>query len=161
MTVSKSKRPVFGDVVEVVWRGGRGYAQYINRYRDPPVWGDMIRVLPGIFTSRPTEFDRLVAQKERFFAFFPLGAAVARGLVRIVAHHDVPERCKEWPLLRSYNENIETGRRTWFLWDGKRPAWKIGELKPEHLGLSLKEIIPLPVLRERMKTGWTPADEKR
>lgn len=158
-TTRKFKRPVLGDIFEIRWRGGRGYGQYVKRYSDPPVWGSLIRVLPGVFKSRPATFDALVAKKERFVAFHPLGVGVARGLVKIVAHHDVPARFEQWPLFRTCNRNAETGRKTWFLWDGER-EWKVGDLKPEQYALPLREVITLGILRERMKSGWTPEDER-
>jgi hypothetical protein len=155
----KFKRPVLGDIFEVRWRGGRGYGHYVKRYSDPPVWGSLIRVLPGTFKTRPANFDDLVAQREQFVTFFPLGAAVARGLVKIVDHQPVPERFKEWPLFRACNRNAETGHKTWFLWDGER-EWKVGDLKPEQYSLPLREVITLGILRERMKASWSPKDER-
>ena len=72
MTEAKRKRPQLGDVIEIKIPKGFAYAQYTHKHEKPPRYGALIRVLPGLFQSRPSEFTSLVRQPERFFVFFPL-----------------------------------------------------------------------------------------
>src|SRR6266568_3845004 len=106
MTAKKTKRTfkrlMLGDVLEIPLSDGRfAYAQYVYYYRLPPVWGHLIRVLPGIFKSRPEDLGDLVLQLERFCAFFPAGAAVSRGMVKIVSQEVIPEGSRKLPLFKA------------------------------------------------------------
>jgi hypothetical protein len=152
------KRPVLGDVVEIRVKGGFGYAQYINRHTDFPVYGPLIRVFEGVFDARRGDFSGLVKQKEQFQTFYPLGTAVSQGLVTIVAHEEIPDRCREFPVFKAWNENFRTGKRTWFLWDGGEDR-KVGQLTRQQRSYPIAEVITHPVLVERIEQGWRPEDE--
>jgi len=155
------KRPKLGDVVEVPIPGrGNAYVQYVNHHREPPKLGHLIRVLPGIFEARPDpdSLRKLVTKKERFFAFFPLGAACHQGHTTIVANEPIPLWARDWPLFKAYNENFNTGERTWWLWDGNESK-EIGDLPKRYYDLPLEEVIDLKVLEDRIASGWTPRDE--
>lgn len=91
MSLVDRKRPRIGDVIEIETPGGLAYVQYTYNDKEPPVWGALIRILPGLYPSRPEGFSDLVQGGERFFVFFPLGAACYRGLVKVVAHEEIPE----------------------------------------------------------------------
>ena len=72
------RRVVLGDVIEIPLSEEHfAYAQIVYNYREKPVWGHLIRVLPGVFTGRPQNVRDLVSLVERFYAFFPAGAAVS------------------------------------------------------------------------------------
>jgi len=150
-----------GDVVEISVGDERfAYAQYINHHRTPPRYGALIRVLPGVFHRQPDDLAMLVDQTERFCAFFPLAAACSQGFVRVVGNHPVPVRLRKWPLFKAYNENVETGNRTWWIWDGTKST-KIGKLPSEYYDLPMEETVDLKVLRDRILAGWAPRDEVR
>jgi hypothetical protein len=153
------KRLVLGDVVEIPLTKRRvAYAQYIYSHRELPRWGDLIRVFPGIFRLRPDSFSLLAKQQERFCAFFPAGAAVSRGIVTIVSHEVIPDRCKKLPLFKDYNQDGLTGEKLWFLWDGKRDI-EIGKLPQKYHDLPMCEIVNMPLLVGRISKGWSPRDE--
>lgn len=154
------KRLMLGDVIEIpLSRKSLAYAQYTHYHRDPPVFGHLIRVLPGIFRKRPESFADLVQQQERFYTFFPAGPAVHRGWVTIVAHEEIPERCRAFPVFKSTNALGPTRDTNWFIWDGKSHAVKVDKLTSDQFDLPIKEIIPLDVLVERIESGWSPRDE--
>ncbi len=155
----KFTRPVLGDIVEIPVKNGFGYAQYINRHKVSPMYGDLIRVFKGVFDSRPADFSRFVRTREQFQTFYPVGSAVRQRLVTIVAHEVVPERCRQLPMFKAYNQNYHTGKRTWFLWDGKRDQ-RIERLTAQQRRYPLLEIISHPILVERIEEGWTSADER-
>ena len=161
MPLVDRKRPRVGDVIEIETPKGLAYAQYTYNYKESPVYGPLIRVLPGLFASRPPDFSGLVLERERFFVFFPLGSACKRGIVKIVAHEEVPEGSRDIPLLRSsMRYRDQSGRMIegdWWLWNGKE-EWRIGQLPDELRGLSLKELWNDTLLIERIASGWKPAD---
>src|SRR5438874_2360723 len=78
-------RPRIGDILEIATPAGLAYLQYTHRI---PMWGALIRVLPGVFPERPSDFHGLVAKRERFFVFFAVGVAVARGIVTVVGNEE-------------------------------------------------------------------------
>lgn len=153
------KRLVLGDVIEIpLSKGNYAYAQFTYNHRKQPVWGHLIRVLPGHFKTRPECLEELVRQPHRFYAFFPAGAALKRGMIKIVSHEEIPKGSEKLPLFKACNQNFQTGKKTWFLWDGKIDR-QVGNLAPEHVDLPLKEIVGFDVLVERIENGWSPRDE--
>jgi hypothetical protein len=148
------KRPRIGDIVEIPTRRGLAYAHYALRKEQ---FGALLRVLPGFFTERPSNFVHLVGQPPRFVAFFPLGAAVSRGIFEIVATVPVPELAQRLPLFRAAGHIDRQGRvHDWWLWDGER-SWRVGRrLRPEHRSLPLQEVINDTLLIERIEADWTP-----
>ena len=159
MPLVNRKRPRTGDIVEIETPEGLAYAQYTYNYKEPPVWGALIRVLPGLFESRPAQFSELVREKERFFVFFPLGAACHRGIVTIVAHEEIPEWARGVPLMRAAGGRDESGKvLDWWLWDGKEDR-HVDKLPKKYRGLSLRQLWNDTLLIERIASGWRPADE--
>ena len=156
MNSTRSKHPIIGDVVEISTPKGFAYAQYTHKH---PQYGALLRILPGVYESRPAELSDLVTMLERFVVFFPLGSAVSRHIVSIVAHCPVPAESQKFPVFRSGVKNPETGRvDTWWLWDGKQ-EWKAGKLTKEQEMLPIRGIWNDTLLIERIVRGWSPADE--
>ena len=148
-----------GDVIELAIAGkGLAYVQYVNNHREPPVYGPLVRVLPGVHKERPESFTALAAGPESYFVFVPIGVACQRGFVTIVGHEAIPPHARDWPLFKACNENVETGKKTWFLWDGRRSRL-VGNLPKELYDCSMKEVTNLTALEDRIATGWMPRDE--
>lgn len=154
-------RPRIGDVVEIPTPKGLAYAQYTHKHDEPPRYGALIRVLPGIFNERLTEFAMLVAQKPLFMTFFPLGAACNRRIVQIVAAEPVPPHSREWPIFRNA-PRAAPGPATsgpLFLFDGAR-NWRVDSLTDAQR----REYPPLRIwndtlLIDRIICGWRHEDD--
>jgi hypothetical protein len=138
-------------VIEIETPRGLAYAQYTHEHRDPPRLGSLLRVLPGLYEKRPAAFARLVEEEERFWVFFPLGAATRRQLVRIVANESVPEAKRPFPVFRARN-----AYGPWWMWDGKR-EWRArpGDTWTPR---ALQSVWNDTLLIERIAEGWAPAD---
>lgn len=151
----RSARPVRGDVFEISTPHGKAYLQYVNYDAD---MGEFIRILPGTYQEQPS-IDTLMAQAERFATFFPLGAALRRGIVRWVAKADWPPEHDRFPTLRSPGYvNPSTGKiENWWLWDGAK-SWRVDSLTEAERRLSLKSIMNDTLLIERIVSGWQPSD---
>jgi len=67
-----------GDIFEIHTPKGKAYLHYI--YKDKTT-GDLIRVLPGLYSERPASFDKLASSKERYVVIFPLLAASKQKIV--------------------------------------------------------------------------------
>ena len=61
MPLVNRKRPRIGDVFEIETPKGLAYAQFTYNYKEPPVYGVLIRVLPGLYESRPLLIERIVS----------------------------------------------------------------------------------------------------
>jgi len=152
------KRPKIGSVIEIEVPSGFAYAQCINKHVVPPHWGFLIRVFPTIHTTPPTEFGEIISGPELFKIFFPVGAAVARNIVKIVAQETVPEAFRAFPLFRASNSTPESYKGGWWLWDGEK-EWYIGELTVEQRQYPIRSICNDTRLIERIEEGWTSIDK--
>ena len=160
MPLTDRVRPRIGDVVEVSTPAGLAYAQFTHKHDEPPKFGALIRVFPGLHERRPKDFAAVLQQRPLFSTFFPLGAACNRGIVKIVAEERVPQHLSDWPTFRNAPRR-EPGRAKsgpWFLFDGKR-EWKVESLSEDQL----REYPPLAVwndtlLIERIVSGWRHED---
>ena len=144
-------RPQIGDVIEIETPQGLAYAQYTHEHREPPRYGSLLRVLPGLHSETPSEFAHLVTQHERFSVFFPLGAALQRQLVRIVAREEIPRGNRAFPIFRS-----RQGQVVW-LWDGKK-EWR-ARRRDRWTPRAIAEVWNDTLLIERIASGWRPDDD--
>lgn len=149
-------KATIGDVVEIPTKLGTAYAQFSHYHDQPPKFGALLRVLPGVFKERPKNLGAIVAGKELFFAFFPIQAAINRGIVRVVGREPIPSRAQQFPLFRAGNINSVTGRvEQWWLWNGAK-SWKIDSLSDDQLDLPIEEVVNDTMLIRRIEQGWTP-----
>ena len=143
-------RPRVGDVIEVPTPQGFAYAHYTHRHDEPPCYGALLRVLPGLHPLRPADFSALSAQAPIFSTFFPLGAACNRRIVSVVASEPIAESSKRFPTFRS---NFSSSG-PWVLWDGQN-EWQLPTLTQDQL----KAYPPLGVINDtllvqRIIQGW-------
>ena len=145
-----------GAIIEIPTPKGLAYAQYTL---SDQLRGALLRVLPGLFEERPPSLAELAATRERFWTFFPLRAAISRGLVRLVGAEEIPERARGMPLMRARGGIDRSGTvLNWWLWDGQR-EWNIGKaLTPEQTELSIASTVNNTMLVERIVNDWLPSD---
>lgn len=155
MAPTSRVRPRLGDVIEIKTPRGLAYAQYTHKN---PLQGALLRVLPGFFPSRPSDFAALVAQRELFLVFFPLGAACHRKIVSIVAEEEVPPQSRQFPTFRHGYADADGHVALWTLWNGER-EWRVTELSPEEQQLPLRPgTWNDTLLIERIAEGWRPSE---
>ncbi|WP_291529132.1 hypothetical protein [Bacteroides sp. UBA939] len=112
------KRIKLGDIFEINTPEGKAYLHYI--YRDESL-GELIRVLPGLYVERPTDFNELAASKEMYMIFFPLPASYRGKMVELVGYYPadkfgMPKYMREELIIRGeflgwYIINIRTRQR--------------------------------------------------
>ena len=110
MPLTNRVRPRIGDVIEIPTPKGMAYAQFTHKHDAPPRWGALLRVLPGLFPKRPSDFEELVSQRPVFTTFFPLGASCNRGIIHVVASELIPQHSASFPIFRSSHRDL-TGKR--------------------------------------------------
>ena len=151
--------PRFGDVVEIRTPNGLAYVQYTAKHTMPPVFGDLVRVLPGLYETRPDDFSLLAQTKHSYFTFTPISVACRRRLATIVCHEKVPEWAQGIPVMRMANQFDGNGKpQDWYLWDGV-DTWPVTGPADEATKLSIAAIWGHDFLIEKLAEGWRPSDE--
>ena len=149
-------RVKIGDVIEIRTSRGLAYAQHTHEHVAPPKYGYLIRVLPGLYGKRPTDFTDIGKQKATFVVFVPLQVMVDRNYVTIVNNQPVPTDAQKFPVFRSGIPDPQTKKvRVWWFWDGDK-EWKVGSLTDEQKRLPILAIIGDELLAKRIEIGWTP-----
>lgn len=154
MPLTNRVRPRIGDVIEISTPRGFAYAHFTHNLVEPPHWGALIRVLPGLFATRPADFSDLVLQRPVFSTFFPLGAACNRRIVCIVANELIAAHSQAFPIFKSRNHGRNGSVGPWWLWDGEK-TWRPETLSTAQLrDYPLKEIVNDTMLVSRIVSGW-------
>ena len=149
-------KPKIGDIIEIPTKKGLAYAQYTHQHSQ---FGGLIRVFDVLFENRPSDFSKLVTAPVRFSTFFPVAAAIKRGIFAVVGHRDVAPQNKSFPLFRDGVADPKTNKvKVWWLWDGEK-EWKVGEITPEQRMLPLRAIWNDTLLIEKIESGWTPSND--
>ena len=121
-------KPKIGDIIEIKTRCGYAYALYTHEHK---MFGSLLRVFGLVNSSRPNSFDDLIAREPQFETFFPLAAALARGVVSAAGRVEIPLRLRRFPVFRDGVADPKTGKvPNWWLWDGEK-EWLIGNLSEE------------------------------
>jgi hypothetical protein len=163
------KKARIGDIVEISTPAGLGYVQYTH---DAGTNGELVRVLPGLYTNRPPDLAALARQKEMYFVFYIMNYAVRAGQAEVVSNQPVPEWAKAHPMMR-HAAAFDDFRRV-IRWRIVSAASQLTpqeliytplltELTPEQEKLSIREIWPHAAMVREMARGWTPerAEELR
>jgi hypothetical protein len=163
------KKPKIGDICEIKTPAGLAYVQYTHEGRD---MGQLVRVLPGLFSTRPTDFAELSQRKELYFAFYTLNYALRDHQAEVVSHQPVPEWAQPYPLMRWCGARDPSGKAiAWKIFSASSPLTVeehqrtplIHNLSPEQHRLSIHQLWPHLVMVKELARGWTPerAEELR
>jgi hypothetical protein len=152
------KPPKIGDIIEIPTANGRAYAQYTHQH---PTHGGLIRVFDTLFESRPDTFSEIVGGRVRFSTFFPIAAAVKRGLISVVGNEEIAPHNRSFPVFRNGVADPTTKKvATWWFWDGQK-EWKVGAITSEQRKMPILGVWNDTLLVERIETGWTPSNDPR
>lgn len=145
-----------GIVAEVPTSRGLGYIQYTHWNE---LMGALVRVLPGLHQSRPTDLEAVVRRQEAYVTFVPLREAINAGLFELVGRAEVPKAAREFPLFRAAGARLpgQSEPRTWWLWDGQKER-NVGKLSPEQMKLPIRSTLMPPVLIARVEAQWRPGE---
>lgn len=166
MTTKKAK---IGDVVEIKTPAGLGYVQYTH---EGGTNGELVRVLPGLYSTRPSNLAELAGKKELYFVFYIMNYALRTNQAEVMFNQPIPEWAKAYPLMRhaaAFDDFFKPIR--WRIISAasqltlnelsRTPL--LTQLTPEQEKLSIHEIWPHAVIVKKLARGWTPerAEELR
>lgn len=156
------RKAKIGDIAEIKTPSGLAYAQYTHDGRD---MGELVRVLPGLYDARPSDFVELAKQRELYFIFYTLNYALRAGQTEIVSNQPVPEWVKPIPLMRHPGGAAPDGRTlNWRIVGAMQPLTLdflqrtpvIRELTPDQRKLSIRQLWGHKAMVEELARGWTP-----
>ncbi len=152
------RRLKIGDVYEIRTPKGFAYMQLTHMHREPPVLGDLVRVMPGFYSERPSDLESIIQNEERFRTFIPINATIKIGLAEFVRTIPVPESKRPFPHFR-LRADILGERASWWIWDGEKDS-KVGRtLTEEQRQLPICSTWNGVLLVERIVSGWSHLDE--
>ena len=140
-----------GDIFEINTSKGKAYLHYI--FKDK-MTGELLRVLPGLYSERPASFDKLAGSKEKFMIFFPLSAANKQNIVERVGYYPAESFGK--PNYMRTEHNVKGAFLGWHIVDTN--TWQrhlVKNLTPEQKQLSPWGIWNDTLLIERLVDNWS------
>jgi len=150
------KKVKSGDIIEIKTKRGLTYAQYTHKHR---MYGALIRIFDEVYQERPESFQKVVYGKIRFSTFFPLQAALSKGIFEVVGNEPIRDDLKIFPIFRGGSIDQLTKKvKTWWLWDGEK-EWRIGNLSDEQRKLPIRGVWNDTMLIHRIETSWTPEND--
>lgn len=141
-----------GDLFELATPKGKAYLQFV--YKEKTI-SELIRVLPGIFSSRPEDLDDLVKSKEMFLIFFPLNSAYKKKIVEFVENFPLPSGFEKPKFMRS-KHIVKDEFLGWHIID--TDTWHrrlVKEISIEQKMLSPWGIWNDTLLIDRLIQGWS------
>jgi len=150
-------RPKIGDLIEIATPKGFAYAQYTHEHSRPPRMGSLLRVLPGVFSSRPESPERLIDGRELFSTFYPLRVELGRHdtQFKIIGNERIPEWAIAFPVFRNGLPSPDGIVHEWWLWDGEK-EWRHGKITPEIVSFPVLGIVNDTLLFEMIEKQYTP-----
>jgi len=140
-----------GDIFEINTPKGKGYLHYV--YKDK-LMGDLIRVLPGLYSERPDNLSELAKSKERYMIFFPLSAAYKKKSIEYAGRLDLIDFVK--PGYMRDTHIVRGDFLGWHIIDTNTIHRQlVKNLTIEQGKLSPWGIWNDTLLIERLVTGWT------
>lgn len=143
-----AKRVKLGDVLQVLTSEGLAYAQVTHKHVD---FGFLIRVFPGFNKEAPQDFAAVVADEPQFSTFFPVQAAVTKGLISVVANVPIVPALASFPMFRMCGGG--PGGSLW-LWDGLTETMLKRPFTAEEMHYPDRCIISAPMLVQRIEQGY-------
>lgn len=150
------KKIKLGDVIEISTIKGNAYAQYVFNDNE---YGQLIRILPGIYKTYPSDIKKIVEMKELYFVFYPLSISVRQNRVKIISNEKIPSYLEKKPILRRPGNRESNGKvLNWWIIDNDR-EYSVKNLNDKQVKYSLAVIVSFDLLEDKILTGWMPEDE--
>ncbi len=140
-----------GDIFEITTPKGNAYLHYV--YKDIEL-GELIRVLPGLYSKRPTSVEKLAISRELYYIFLPLAAAQKGNIVELAGSYFSGTFNK--PKYMRTEHNVRGEFLGWHIIE--TDTWKRKLVK--HLNSTQKQLSPWGIwndtlLIENLANKWT------
>lgn len=147
---TRAYRAVVGDVLEVSTPAGLAYLQYSHSEYER-----VLRVLPGLYSVRPSDLDPLSRSPERFFVKEDPDHIVADGIAVPVGRFDPPSM--PYPTFKSPERDPATESIVmWELDNGKSEWIRVGQLEPGEEWASPGGNFTYEGLIEKLASDYSP-----
>lgn len=152
-------RAKIGDIIEISTKEGFAYAQYTHNHNEAPKYGQLLRVLEGVYAEHQNNLEILLHNPVQFVTFFPLNAALTRGIVSVIGNMPIPTKWQEFPMFRVkglIDKETKKAKR-WGLWNGVHKETMLDRpLTEAEKKLPILAIINDAMLIEYIEMGWRP-----
>lgn len=140
-----------GDIVEIETSEGLAYAQVTHNHASYP---EVVRVLSGLYDSRPADIETVARKTNRFVAMLTLGDAIDNKRVKAmkVGSAAVPQKYKDFPVFRMSIRDKQGGIAYWWLWDGEGLSY-VTELDEKTSDLPMREVMSLSSFMDKINAG--------
>lgn len=156
-----AKRIAFGDIFEINTEKGFAYIQYVGKYTEPPYYGDLVRILDGIYQQRPLNLDEIASKKEVYYTFIAtLQYSVNKKMTECVGWAPVPVKFKTIPEFRIIGvpDPITLKVDSWRIRkDGNEI--KIGKLTEKYLDTPTLDVSSVGAIAREIGEGYTPRND--
>jgi hypothetical protein len=151
----------FGKIYELRTSKGLCYLQHVNEYKEPPRYGDLVRILDGFYKITPdkSDLEKLVAKKEIYYTFIPLRASTNRKEIVLVGQVGVTDDFKELPVFKvDRGRNFATGKaNSWGLWNKGTSSGIAGEeASGKYLDLPILGTENIASIKWSLENDWLP-----
>lgn len=128
-----------GDLVEIHVGDKKAYAQITHNH---PSYPPVVRVIKGLYDTRPADLDALVSSKTSFVAMIPLASAMTRAgaTVENLGISRVPQEHRDFPTFRMPIRDKHGEIVYWWFWDGRGLTYD-AELSEAQSALPLREVM--------------------
>ena len=128
-----------GDLVEIHVGDKKAYAQITHNH---PSYPPVVRVIKGLYDTRPADLDALVSGKTSFVAMIPLTSAMTRAgaTVENLGTSRVPLEHRDFPTFRMPIRGKKGEIVYWWFWDGRGLTYD-AELSEAQSALPLREVM--------------------
>lgn len=153
--MARANKP--GDIFHIRTPEGLAFFQYICKHDR---YGHLIRILPGLFNAIPSSFEELAQSTELYYIFFPLTAAISKGIVTYAASMTLPVSAGKPPTLRRAGARAQGGKAlNWWILDPSGDEFLVNELNDKQARYSIAAIWNDTLLVERICSGWLPEQD--
>lgn len=150
-----------GDLIELTTPAGIAYLQVTHSSKLRPVWGPVVRVIPGIFSSPLDSMDlaKHATVPTWYFTVFDVDEALASGEVTARGKFEIPAEDRQFPAFRAFYGRRRDGRAVWSVWTGGEGETDrlVGPLDDDERRMPLLDMPRAAELASRIAGGWSPA----
>jgi hypothetical protein len=155
LNTSVRKRVKTGDVLEVKSSRGYTYIQYVGKHAE---YGDVIRVLPGIY-DRSLPDVREIVESVGYLGFYSARAAVSQGLAMILGPFPLPSSTSVPINVRRAGARGPDGTVLTWIIEREGQEFVRENLTDSEKQLPIAAIWDHELLMLRVCEGWHPSKE--
>ena len=146
-----------GDIFELKTEKGLAYIQYVLK---DPYYSYLVRVLDGVFKTRPSVLGELVGKKEIYYQFVPpLLYELNKGVIKHVGCEEVPKKFKSIPEFRMIGMTDNNQKVNFWRLKKNGKERFIGKMTAKYLDTSTLGLSGIGAIINNIDEGYTPRND--